>query len=419
MTRQHPAVSILTRRVYAAHCMAKTSVNARSQRNKRTLRRVLLPLLLVFGSVSVCLVIAEIAVRVLIPQEQVFLAAHPVLGFAHPPGRTGYWMRERASPLVVTINSKGLRDREFDYRKPTGVKRVLMIGDSMTEAFQVELEQTSSKILEMLLNRYSDVPVQVLNFGVSGYGTSQQLLFYQMEGVKYDPDIVVVNFFIGNDLDENVYRKGAFQRPSYTLDGGELVFHPTTAQNRLLVLLRDQVLVHSALVKLIKPVLTDNHFLHALLGRWGLVTGPQGLGNQDLELNVEISKKLLAKFREETQKRGHEILVYIVPASYDMFPSYPRSLAGYESLVLARWQPKFDELIERNKFYRSQLISFLQDTSIPYVDGYELLRRRASKGELLYTSMLFSELPDGHFSPLGHQRSAEAIFEALKAARQD
>ena len=105
-------------------------------------------LALLVGSLVVSLLIAEVIVRIAIPYEEVFLANHPVLGFAHPPGRSGNWMRERTSPLRVTINSKGLRDREFDYPKPPGVKRILMMGDSMVEGFQVELEENESDFHE-------------------------------------------------------------------------------------------------------------------------------------------------------------------------------------------------------------------------------------------------------------------------------
>ncbi len=234
-------------------------------------------LLLLFGSVCATVLFMEVSVRIAIPQEEVFLVADPVLGFAHPKGRIGYWIRERASPHVVSINSHGLRDREFDYRKPPGVRRILMLGDSLTEGFQVELERTSSKQLETLL-RNDGYNVEVLNFGVSGYGTVQELLYYQREGVKYDPDIVILNLFLGNDLSENTYQDGYFQRPAYSLKDGHLVFHPTSASSGIPVFLRDSILARSALLKLIKPLLLrDNPMLHDWLGRWGFVTGPQGV----------------------------------------------------------------------------------------------------------------------------------------------
>jgi hypothetical protein len=47
------------------------------------------------------------------------------------------------------------------------------------------------------------VPVEVLNTGVSGYGTDSELLFYLNEGYKYRADVVLLVFNTSNDILEN------------------------------------------------------------------------------------------------------------------------------------------------------------------------------------------------------------------------
>ena len=174
--------------------------------------------------------------------------------------------------------------------------------------------------------------------------------------------------------------------------------------------------MHSALLKVIKPLLLGNNpRLHDWLGRWGLVTGPQRIEQKVPEAIVKITNKLLEKFREETDKRGDRLLVYIMPASIDLYPSYPESLGGYDQLVRARWLPRVDAVIDLHASYHARIVAYLDEASIPFVDGYVQLRQRAALGDLLYLSMLHPELPEGHFSALGHQRSAEAIFYALNA----
>ncbi|MGV3720196.1 MAG: SGNH/GDSL hydrolase family protein [Actinomycetota bacterium] len=100
----------------------------------------------------------------------------------------------------IRINSKGLRDREFPYEKPAGVTRILALGDSFTFGWGVEAEETAAKVIERSLTG-----VEVLNAGCSGWGSVQELGFLKEEGVRYDPDVVLV-FYSENDSIDNFSR---------------------------------------------------------------------------------------------------------------------------------------------------------------------------------------------------------------------
>jgi hypothetical protein len=51
--------------------------------------------------------------------------------------------------------------------------------------------------------------VQVLNAGVSGFSTAEELVFLENEGIKFDPDFVVLGFY-ANDFEDNI-KAGLFQ----------------------------------------------------------------------------------------------------------------------------------------------------------------------------------------------------------------
>ncbi|MEG3842361.1 SGNH/GDSL hydrolase family protein [Microcoleus sp. herbarium14] len=134
-----------------------------------------------------------------------FHTSDPNLGWKLKPGASGEWKGEGES--FVRVNSEGLRDREHTKAKPANTLRVAVLGDSFTEAIHVPVEQTFWSKLERKLGNCEAVKgrkkVEAINFGVQGYGTAQELIMLRKKVWDYNPDIVVLAFFIGNDVINN------------------------------------------------------------------------------------------------------------------------------------------------------------------------------------------------------------------------
>ncbi len=143
--------------------------------------------------------------------------------------------------------------------KPPGSFRVAVLGDSFIEAFQVPDEQTFCARLESGLQDCSALAgrqVEVLNFGVSGYGTAQELLMLRHYVWQYQPDLVLLAFFPGNDLRNNSAELEPYKvRPFYRLQSGDLVLDDAFLQHP------DYLKAQSAWVQF-KVALTDR--LHTL-----------------------------------------------------------------------------------------------------------------------------------------------------------
>ncbi len=149
-------------------------------------------------------------------------------------GFSNYWTVSRSAepdlgwiPLALTQSTQAwegdaeIRTNALGFRgpgyaeKPPRTLRIAVLGDSFTEAVQVQEHRTWWARLDERLR--GCVPpgyeaVQVQNFGVSGYSTVQALLTFDKYVKPFDADWVVLNFFPGNDLEEN---------------------HPTLAKDRL------------------------------------------------------------------------------------------------------------------------------------------------------------------------------------------
>lgn len=156
-----------------------------------------------------------------------FHTSDPNLGWKLIPGASGEWNEEGAS--FVQVNSEGLRDREHTKAKPPNTLRVAVLGDSFTEAIHVPVEQTFWSKLERKLGNCEAVKgrknVEVINFGVQGYGTAQELIMLRKKVWDYNPDIVVLAFFIGNDVINNSPKlEYDLYRPFFAYDAsGKLV----------------------------------------------------------------------------------------------------------------------------------------------------------------------------------------------------
>jgi lysophospholipase L1-like esterase len=103
---------------------------------------------------------------------------------------------------LVRINSHGQHDDEIPVEKPSREYRILMLGDSVTMGDGVPLPETFSSQLEALLKAESTDydAVQVINTGVHGYSTSQELGVLK-RSLEFAPDLVVLGFCM-NDVTE-------------------------------------------------------------------------------------------------------------------------------------------------------------------------------------------------------------------------
>ncbi|MBN2312515.1 MAG: tetratricopeptide repeat protein [Sedimentisphaerales bacterium] len=181
------------------------------------LRRLLKPVVAVFATL-LALLAAEGIVRVfsLAPGiKPIQLSSYdciykrstnPILGFELKAN-----CQSVAPDFIQTYertNSHGQRDKERTFRKPDGVKRILLLGDSVVEGYGLRESQTISRQLEHL---YSDGSTEVLNFGVSAYCTRAEIELLEVKGLQFDPDVVVL-VFVENDFDN-------FNREAFPLGG--------------------------------------------------------------------------------------------------------------------------------------------------------------------------------------------------------
>lgn len=114
-----------------------------------------------------------------------------------------YWQKTPECRVLISTNSKGIRaEEEIPYEKPAGVKRIVVLGDSFGMGYEVDLKDSFTQQMVRYLEQ-NGITAEVVNLSVSGHGNAEELIMLQEEGLKYDPDMVLLEWH-STDLDDNV-----------------------------------------------------------------------------------------------------------------------------------------------------------------------------------------------------------------------
>ncbi|MFV1966083.1 MAG: hypothetical protein ACC628_11705 [Pirellulaceae bacterium] len=270
-------------------------------RPRRTRRRWLARLCLAAGGLCAGIALAEIALRLVGVSFPLPYAPDEYCGSRLQPGFEAWFTKEGRA--CVSVNSAGFRDREHSRNKPADTVRIAVLGDSFAEALQVPLEQTFWHLLERELTHrktFGNRRVEVLNFGVSGYGTAQELQALRHYAFSYHPDIVVLAFFSGNDVRNNSERLEPYRvRPFFTWSNDTLV-------------LDDRFLTHpdyrkanSAVVKLKVGLINRSRILQ-LANEWRGRSARRPAGTPAERLDME-SKTVFLEPSDEDWRQAWEI----------------------------------------------------------------------------------------------------------------
>jgi hypothetical protein len=244
-------------------------------------------LLLVAVSLILSVVAAELVLRVVGRNAPQFYLADPDVGWRPRSGVSGWIAGE--TETFVSMNREGYRDLEHSPTKPPNTYRIVLLGDSMTEAVEVPLDDTYWRRLALLLQgcRTDGKTVEVINFGVNGYGTAQEYLTLKDRAISYHPDLVLLAFFTGNDFTDNSLVLGRHEyRPYFTLQNGRLELarrpgdQPGFAWRSRWIKLRAQTIDNLRIVQLVRR--TSRELLGAIKYRLAPKSGIEqpGLDNQ-------------------------------------------------------------------------------------------------------------------------------------------
>src|SRR5688572_3025885 len=315
-----------TRRVGRDSCLQGTSKASlayvwrqavASESSKRT--KWWANLLLCLSTISIVLLLAEIVLRLGFEEKisqfprYVAEARYEEFTLRRLRPNTVFWHNSIDGSWKFTTNAQGFRDeRDWTYQKPEGEFRVIALGDSHTQGYEVSQHETYARVAERYLNR-RNIEARVLNTGISGFSTAEAMLFLENEGMKYNPDVIVLGFF-GNDFFDNV-KTGLFE-----LADGELVLKKRTHIPGVAILN-----VHNEIFLL--RWLSENSYLYSILMNtiWNYAKNALRARTEDSLEDLAVAQetptgymntltvKLLQRLHEDCRERGVPLIVVDIP----------------------------------------------------------------------------------------------------------
>jgi hypothetical protein len=379
---------------------------------RRTRRRALA---LAAIATAVAIALAELLLPLVLPNARIgyYWAFDPLLGWSQVPG--GKSRTEIDGETVrIEFNGRGFHDVQHELARPAGVRRIVLVGDSFSEAVQVNLEDAFFRLLEARLDAESGSDFEVVNLGVGDFGTAQECLAFEHLGLAYDPEILLVQIFPLNDVANNSLElfdtSGSDNdalRPYFVERGGALEL--TSAQP-----VRNWLRRHSATVRSAEAVLwklfgtrsderreADRRARAAQLG-----FPPEGLPplfhvfaddahqHPAVRRAWDLTERILERIATTARAHGVKVLFVVVPWDQCVGSAWEAFAAGQPPPPLRADHPE------------QRLGAWCARHGVPCLLLKPIFDRRASE---------FFPARRGHFNPAAHRMTAEAIFAKLQA----
>ena len=303
---------------------------------------------------------------------------------------------------MVTTNSRGFHDRERAPRPAAGRRRILFLGDSFLEAYQVGIEANFSQRLAHDLSRRGAGEFEAVNWGVHGYGLGSHYLAVRERVADWNPDSVVLVLFLGNDLQDNFAPLASASVPRFDLAAGELSFFPAPSYS-LRSWLRDNVLARSVVARLFwKYAVKTNPGVAALARDAGMIATPDLAASEaHLQAMIAVAGRLLYGIAGNLRQRQTGFFVYLIPD--------PLLLQDVIDIRRYRRDPGAPRPVFRRDRERIEtgVLETLVRLQIDHAYPRELFIEQIERGNGIYHGGY------GHFTALGHELSARLLADRL------
>jgi hypothetical protein len=302
----------------------------------------------------------------------------------------------------LQTNTLGFHDIEHTIGPHPNTYRIVILGDSFTEANQLPLKDTWYRQLEALLQKRVDKKIEIISLGIGGAGTGWELLIFEKLGMLYEPDLVILAFHPGSDFFNNHPRlETKFDKPFFIIRNEKIslidyskmeiyvkkIWLPLWRISHLYRYLNRSLYKISEVSKNIRngmPIFFEPYLVNPPI-EWDEAEG--------------YTQFYLSKIQALCIKKNCPLVVASIPDSYRIYDDQWLELKRkYPVMLNKKWD--MDAPVKR-------LSRILSKLDIPLIDLTPFIHKKAVSMERLYFKK------DIHWNLLGNRVVAEAISENI------
>ncbi len=298
------------------------------------------------------------------------------------------------------INSDGIRANIAYSQTPApNVIRMAAFGDSFTAGDDVPVEASWPYLLEQNL-RERGWQVEVLNFGVNGYGMDQAYLLWQQYGEDYQPDLVIFGFHAPDMLrNDNVFawvelRENIFTKPRFVQTDANMLLintpplNPTEAINALAAFPDHPLAEHEPQITTTRPWWAYSRTLAIVVTIYDLyqLAYVDIMPTKDSDIYVALAKAITQQFATDVIDADSRFIVTYLPS---------------------RMETRYEQT-ERGIFYQPNLTDYLSSE-------FMFIRNNGVIQDFQGAEWTATN----HYSALGNERIAANMTDYIDQCLQD
>ncbi|MGQ0811849.1 MAG: SGNH/GDSL hydrolase family protein [Nitrospiraceae bacterium] len=315
---------------------------------------------------------------------------------------------------IGVANSQGFRDRERVFERSRFAARIVALGDSFTWGSGVSYDQAFVTLVEQGLNE-SAPAAEIINLGVPAWGPHEEFHLLKAYGVRFSPDVVMLNFFIGNDIQNK--RGDDFNLPEIKVVAGQSYYvhsngnfvHDTVGLDRWFLYHNLNYLIRvgssqlwrvaqrreSAVSDEVSPLVSRTQYLKGIYERSDIYLRES---SPFFTHHWSRTQAALLSIRDFLRERGIPLMIVMIPEHIQL-----------DSALQSEYLASVGALRERYDFQKPQrlLLAWCAAHGVDVVDLLPSFQAEGNPASLHFRN-------DFHWSIAGHKVAADALLPVLR-----
>ena len=376
-------------------------------------KELLMNVLLFLAVIIFFLVIFEVVLRVGFAYNPDWVKPDKDYIYISNPGKTfTRFHHDLNTTITMHNNEKGYRGRIIPYSNIDNATRIFVVGDSLVECFAPGFENCFPNVMQdNLSNNY-----EVIAYGTASWALDNEYKVIEKEGLKYNPNIVIVAYFMNDFWDSS--RELVFSLQKERLDNGSTIIK--LVDNTPIVNYNKRVLVYYLSEKsYIARFMMDKLHKKFSLAKIGCILGISGFKkgsekeelfwgipkevfyeeyDEDIEINYLKTRLILKKYKKLAEENNIKLYFAVIPLKEQVNENKLKELIKMKNIPD---DGSFDIDLPYERF-----IKILEEENIKYIYPIEEFKKYEETLSSYYNI-------DGHFNKYGQKRFAKIIMNEL------